>query len=288
MQETLSQEELKRIKNLQNYSQAYYWLKVKEDSNFNLGDILVKMCVKKWGEDGEATSYEAESVSSKSNTPRKYKVVYIDQYSVPFAKCIKADGKLGKELICLAEINPQYNFFKVDPDYVEHTILADEGEVFVADQRLKEVKRQRREIHKQNKALREKITTLNEADKFLESLKPRDRFWIADKGNDDSAFISEYKVKEIAKTTAQKTVNSWYSNTSRSSKSSLYKSNTEIDELTGAGLTQYHEVYFVTVNKTNVNSTGHWGWYDKWLDPHAVLQSYIYRKQPNSYETKIK
>jgi len=265
----ISKEELKKVTNLHKFSSSYFWLKSREWSNFNINDILVKMTIRLWSDDIDKRQYEPEVVSEKSKTPRKYKVVHIDEYGVPFLKCIKTNGKLGNELICVAELDPSYSFFKVDPDFVEHTILAEEGQEFNANDRLKEVKRQRRTIQKQNQKMRVKVSSIEEADEFLKQLKVNDKLWVGNKGFDDEAHKRELVVKSVT-----------YVKISALGKMGIWLSKEAEHELLNSQIVAFN-VIECTGGTTNSN------WYSKHLSPFDILNSYIYLKQPLSYDSKI-
>lgn len=247
---------------------AYDWLRVKDRCQFVVGDIVIKM-MHDYDYDKDKDFIRPETVSHVNKAARKYKVVHVDQYGVPWLKVLKANGGMGTEMICAPNISPSY--FAPDPDYADHVILSEEGAEFDPIEAAKKRRAERREIAKQNKKNRKIFTTVDEVSAFLRDLKRGETFWAAPRGCDEQASQIEHRVRSHQ----------------------LIKGKKKLDEVI-----DYHrdrELYINTeycaVN-VDFSDTYNTDWNDKPVKdirviyPHQLIDHYIYTTKPLSYETK--
>lgn len=72
----------------------------------------------------------------ESIRPRKYKVVDIDEFGIPFAVPILFNNKYGN-VFDLASVDLIYNSFSIDPDFEAFLLLKNEGEEYNPWEKLK-------------------------------------------------------------------------------------------------------------------------------------------------------
>ncbi|NVM33952.1 MAG: hypothetical protein HWN81_00050 [Candidatus Lokiarchaeota archaeon] len=135
----------KQIKTTQNDNPVYKWLIENKDTNFAIGDILIK----KTGY-GDRLSRKVVMVSKSINLPRKYVVQYVDAIGVPYVRTICANGKLGKVLTCIAS-QSELTHYEHDPDIADHFLLDSDGDEYNPIKELREVKERQTAIRKVNK-----------------------------------------------------------------------------------------------------------------------------------------
>lgn len=269
MEHQLTDKELKKIQRIVEHSSAHRWLKMREAYSFSVGDVLVRE-IKDWRKTTDHANpvYKVQNISSKSNVPRRYKVIHIDEYGVPYAKPIMARGQLGTDIVCMATVDLGYTRYRVDPSYVEHAILAEEDHQFDPTEAYKNKKKARAEITKANRKLREKIKTYDEAQQFLLSLKKGDRLWVAVKGRDDDSHSNEF----IVNTEAFKVVK--HTNQYAFSRDISWSEEKELERL---GKTEYHKVVLMPVNNSYISSADR-------FNEMSALNCYIYKTQPRKYD----
>jgi hypothetical protein len=174
----LSPEDLKRINHANENNQINRYLREKANLNFKVGDILIKK-KRKYNRNGGDHTWEPETVSDRSPTPKKYYYAFENELGVGYIKQIKSDGgSLCESLICLADVDYTWSKFEVDPDFVDHMLLVGEDEEFGAGDGFNEKRKERNKIHAKNRKIAVRITSELEAHGFLSALKAGDEFWL--------------------------------------------------------------------------------------------------------------
>lgn len=83
----------------------------------------------------------ATETFGKNSTSRKYKVVAVDEFGIPFFQRVQFDGKLQKEIKYMANIDINHSTFVPDPDMECFILLGGDMENFDPMESYKEVKR---------------------------------------------------------------------------------------------------------------------------------------------------
>lgn len=110
--------------------QVYDTLKyIQNVGNFQENDILIKQ-TRGYCEHAEDYRWFTEEFSSSNSAPRKYKVVHVDDVGLPYIMKVSMKGELCGDMKCIAGYDLNYTKFEYDPDFIDHQILADEGEDF--------------------------------------------------------------------------------------------------------------------------------------------------------------
>lgn len=208
----LDKEDLERVKHTVSNNPAYFWLRIQERSQFEVGDVLIKMINQNYWDEDEKRTYKPEMVSEKSRCNRKYQCVYVDELGVPWLKVIKINGELGDNLICAADQDPSFSFWAADPDYAEHLILAADGQEFNPAATFEITKKHRNEVAKHNKSIRLKGKSLRDADTVIRGIKAGDKLWIAYRGDDHNAHENEFVVTSKYLKTVEKIIDETYGN----------------------------------------------------------------------------
>lgn len=115
MNKTLKQSDLNTIKRwLENEPIAQIFKAVKDLSGLNVGDIFVKR---------DLSNNEIVKISGMCKVPRKYKVVYVDEYGIPWFKQVSVRGGLGDKIYPLTHFNPTRFQFELDPEKLDADLL---------------------------------------------------------------------------------------------------------------------------------------------------------------------
>ena len=134
LKDTLSEEDLKELIEEARNGRArdiFYALEAIKDFHFEENDILVHMsCENGWGTKDKDKNWEVEAFSKANVAPRKYRVVHTDEVGLPYVQKVSMKGELCGDVKCMASYDSDYHKFEHDPDFVDHQILADEGDVF--------------------------------------------------------------------------------------------------------------------------------------------------------------
>ena len=119
--------DIKYIENQSRDNQVHQYFDNVVPYNFKVGDYLIRE-IRDYDVNGKPKGdWRIVKVSPKSKANKKFKVVYIDNYGVPYVKHIKVDGTLGG-IICMASMNFQLSRFEPDHDHMEHIILDQPGD----------------------------------------------------------------------------------------------------------------------------------------------------------------
>lgn len=84
---------------------------------FSAGDVLIRTV-----KDYEGT-VSTDMVSDTCKVPKKYRVVFIDDLSVPWVKQLSVRGGLGDKIYCLAVVDHNRYSYQVDPEMLEASLL---------------------------------------------------------------------------------------------------------------------------------------------------------------------
>lgn len=104
-------------------------LRATNDFKFMIGVFLIKR-TKDYNSDTGKYSWVMEKFSKTRDVPRKYKVVAVDEYGIPFLKKVLYNGKLHKDMVYLGNQDCTYVHYEVDPDMQFHVILGEDEKTF--------------------------------------------------------------------------------------------------------------------------------------------------------------
>lgn len=159
------------------YKLFYHGLKAARAYNFSVGDVLIKNLVETDYDDETKRTLVPICVSHNNPTPKKYKVVAIDEFGIPWIRQISStNGELGSALETLASFNLDAYHFTPDRAQAESILLGDEAgynPIEAAKARRKEVVAQRKRNGK--KILQSSLSSFW-AEKF-QSLKRSQEVW---------------------------------------------------------------------------------------------------------------
>jgi len=163
------------------------FLKNQEVFKFNIGDIVIKQ--KRQTMNNE---WETEVIPGVRSA-RKFMYVFENEVGIGYMKPLRVDGTgFTSELVCVANFDPDYVRFQLDPDYVDHMLIGDDD--FEYNQSYLNKKAYRDEAIKNNKKIliQTKATTKRIA--WITSLRAGDEFWL---GSDfDELAFNKYRVME--------------------------------------------------------------------------------------------
>lgn len=128
--------------------EVYDILKRFQDISFEEGDFLLRYDAS-WDWDmpeGEERVWKVEQFSDINKSPRKYKVVYIDEAGLPYVQKVLFNGEMSGSATCLAGFDLDHVKFVPDPDFMDHHLLAEEEDVFDPLTIYKEKKRERSKV----------------------------------------------------------------------------------------------------------------------------------------------
>lgn len=167
----LSKDEMKEIEMVENDSNICQYLKNQHKVKFNVGDILIRK-MKNWSD-----KWVAETINSDTGMIKRYVYVYENQYGVGFVKSLKTStATLGKETICIADIDYEADKFEVDPEYADQVLFGDDQAFNIKElhKRAKEKKSRVKEINEKSYVKYSKLSELNE---FFSKLSPGTTFY---------------------------------------------------------------------------------------------------------------
>ena len=198
----LSRNDKSTIDRNEKYDQIISFLRHKDDLKFKIGDILIKQHNYTYDEKG----WQTETISSVSSAPRKYIYAYENDIGIGYIKPFLASGELGADITCMTNFSRGEVRFQLDPDYVEHMILADKDEEFDLGAVYARKKKFRQKAFAVNKKQLVDVRNLFKKVLFIESLKVGDTLWM---GNDmDQLTSTQYRVKKIT-TLSRRNVQNW-------------------------------------------------------------------------------
>ena len=171
------------------------WLQYQEDFKFNIGDILIKQS-KRWHttNHNDHGDWETETVSKVTGAPRKYMYVFENTLGIGYLRQLYVDGSgFASTLLCIANCDPTYTRFVLDPDYADHLILGGTNEEFTANQMYLEKKKYRDDAIAKNKEMLIKTGSFYSVTAWFNSLKPSDIFWCGETFD----AMKKYEVEEV-------------------------------------------------------------------------------------------
>lgn len=170
------------------------WLANKHNLKFEVGDVLIKL-IKKYKTD----TWVPENIVSDVKMPQRYVYVFEDEHGIGYIKPLRiSDGKLGVDLICLAEIDYDDNKFQVDPEFAEATLLDAEYDI----KKLHKNAHQGRKLAaKMNRKIGVKPTTLKEYNKFFETFQVGDTIYTSH--DYTASWVDKMVITQIEKVTIQ-------------------------------------------------------------------------------------
>ena len=170
------------------------YLRNKDHTNFEVGDVLVKKSL------SYQKNWNFETVSSSNKMHQRYVYIFKDEFNIGYVKKLRvSDGKLGDEIYCLADYDFDSTRFEVDPEYAERIFLDAEFDI-------KEVHRAsleaRKLVIKGNRKIGTKPKTLKEFNDFFSKLKAGDTLWVSQ--DYTCRWLQEYTIVDITKILASK------------------------------------------------------------------------------------
>ena len=100
-------------------------LRAVKDFKFEVGIYLIKK-TSCYNSDIGNYAWSIEKFSKSRDVPRKYKVVSLDEFGIPFLQKVLYNGKLHQELVYLGNQDCSHTFYEVDPDMQYHVILGED------------------------------------------------------------------------------------------------------------------------------------------------------------------
>lgn len=189
MKYDITPEDQKQIEQDMNSNRTLKHLKDMSYFKFSIGDVLVRQ--DRYGE-GEWKTYQI------NGTAPKYVYAFENELGVGYIRRLSVNGRRFVERsMCVIEFDPSTTRFVTDPDYTDHLMLAEEGEVFDPKVRYEELKKKREAINRKNEKLRIRFANEAEAIAWAKSLKAGDQFWFGYSRNDilrDAKVVSKIHV----------------------------------------------------------------------------------------------
>ena len=102
-------------------------LRLSRDMKFEVGTFLIKKMLV-W-RDGKHV-WVTEKFNKTRDVPRKYKVVAVDEFGLPFIRKVLYNGVLHKTLEYMANKDLTYIYYEVDPDMQYHVLLGEDEKAF--------------------------------------------------------------------------------------------------------------------------------------------------------------
>jgi hypothetical protein len=133
MDYTKTKQDIEREKYDLNNDPVLIYLRNQDETKFNVGDILIKMCP-------HGDKWLPERASSIGDTPKKYLYAFENELGIGYVKQFKQDGRLADTVYCMTTFDSRYAKFVLDPEYADHIILG-EGEDFKPVNSFKEKKK---------------------------------------------------------------------------------------------------------------------------------------------------
>lgn len=130
--DTMSSKEIKdTASNARNHKaeEVYDVLKRFKEISFEEGDFLLRYD-HTWDDNVNEYKWRIERFSEKNDSPRKYKVVYVDEVGIPYIQKVLFNGDMSGDARCLAGYDLDNTVFKLDPDFADHNILMEEEDIF--------------------------------------------------------------------------------------------------------------------------------------------------------------
>lgn len=198
MKVELTEQQLKQIKEAEQHSQVCSFL-ANPRPKFNIGDVLVKKVLRE-DENGNKKWITEKVSSSDGAMPKRFVYVYENEHGVGFLKSLRIDGKLGSDVICLADI-PWYSLhttrYEIDTDYADLSLFGN-PEDFDIKKLQGVIKEKRKKVKDMNKASAFKTLSLVELNSFFEKIGVNGSFWGCHY-KDASGLVTKYTIRSIKK-----------------------------------------------------------------------------------------
>ena len=114
----VSEKEINKIKLAAEHLLPVMIVAAQRNIDFDVGDVIVK-------EKFESGAWQPELMPNSEHVPKKYRVVYKDEYEVCWVKQISVRKGLGKALKCTLDINYKTERWKLDPEQLNSIILGE-------------------------------------------------------------------------------------------------------------------------------------------------------------------
>lgn len=205
MEFKLSKEEQKELSSRVESNQFHRYLKNKSSMAFEVGDVLIKTCLRYVEID--KYSWKAESVSYDNPMPQRYVYVFEDEYGIGYLKQLKVStGTLGIGLFCLTDFDYTNTKFEVDPEYAEHVLLDANFDIKLLHKKSLEA---RKIVSQMNRKIGVRCKTLAEFNAFFDSLNIGDSYWVANDYTCKNVIEHELKHKLKINVTDLEDKDSW-------------------------------------------------------------------------------
>lgn len=163
------------------------YLRNQEALKFKVGDILIKQS--KWGD-------KWKTDSTAIGTPKKFMYVFENEMGIGYIKQIKVDGSgFTNYLQCVVNFDGEWNRLVLDPDYVDHMLIGEEGEEFETSTAHLNKKLERKQNMAKNRKLCLKMKEKEEW--FFHKAKVGDTFWYGHTFKD--LVKREYRIAAVTK-----------------------------------------------------------------------------------------
>lgn len=168
------------------------FLKHQDWFRFNIGDVLVKQ-TKRYSPDGEPEQWHTDKLVG-NGAPRKYVYVFENELGIGYLKQLRVDGSgFTSQLICTVNFDPENTRFQLDPDYVDHMLVGEDG--FQYNKEYLDKKNYRVEAIKENTKNLVNTRTAHKLVGWFHGLKIGDTFWFGETWDD--MVKDKYVVKEV-------------------------------------------------------------------------------------------
>lgn len=107
------------VKNIERFSKEHptgMLLNEMRNWKFQIGDVLIRHII-------NDTTKNIDYVSETCQVPKKYRVVYIDELSIPWIKQLSVRGGMGEKIVCLANTDIRLYRYQVDPEQLDAALL---------------------------------------------------------------------------------------------------------------------------------------------------------------------
>lgn len=182
-----SQDKQREVSDLE-HSPIMRFLQHQDYFKFQMGDIVVKQS--RIRKDAE---WVTETIRG-NGAPKKFAYVFENKLGIGYIKQLRVDGSgFTTNLICVANFDPDYTRFILDPEFATHKLIGEDE--FVANEEYLAKKKYKEEAIKKNKEFLVKVKNPQKRTEWFDSLKVGDKFWY---GQDYASMQNnEYTVTKI-------------------------------------------------------------------------------------------
>lgn len=164
------------------------FLQNQEFFKFNIGDVVVKQT--RIRRDGEWTTELVKGIGA----PKKYVYVFENTLGIGYIKQLRVDGSgFTSNLICVANFDPDYSRFILDPEYATHMLIGDDA--FQYNEEYLAKKKYRQDAMKTNAKNQINVRSAKARHNWFENLKLGDKFWYGN--THDEIGDNEYTITKI-------------------------------------------------------------------------------------------